>query len=467
MQKKFISLFLNEILEKYLRMWLFVVECERELPWYTESRLTTSLKSELQAQLIEILRLAQRFSRFQTLDADRVMETTLMLQEYAEEFERLHESLQWVSKPWVGEETYSFVADFFRDKHADEFYAKLNGSLSYMPIYNFWNYPVDVHFPGSSGGHRTIAWALPCAEQHNPLMWPIILHEIGHEIVRLEEIDLQACESFVHTPEFDKCRKWAGEIGADIIALELAGPAYLFPLISLAIFFVRQNLRMPQNRHPPPLARIELMIEHLKEMGLDPQLNKFKPLRFCLDILDERLNIDRLKRQLEEDEAQVAEENTKQIGKAVFNILRKKNLPIVRFSKHQYSEALLLAKKLSKGQMIASSRPRNAEAQVRERLKALAAGPTGETPSKKYEECIVNLNEHPARSCEIVMAGWLNKGAAKSILEQSSDKFGGQLLQDPTKSLHYYAEIMQDSDLVLEKSVEVSVVHSVFAWGGR
>jgi hypothetical protein len=62
---------------------------------------------------------------------------------------------------------------------------------------------------------------------------------------------------------------WLDEILADLLAVDMIGPAYLYSFAAFALFMRHQPLRMPSKRYPSPSIRFEYLFQRLSQNGAE------------------------------------------------------------------------------------------------------------------------------------------------------------------------------------------------------
>lgn len=171
----------------------------------------------------------------------------------------------------VEPETYHFVEVLFNN--ILERYS-LKPAIWFSMHYNFEEYDFGailseelkfrrIPFPKEAIPSKLIL-LMPRIEYRNPLMWVNLAHEIGHAIEMKEKLSKALC------PEGDWLRMsqteyWLGEFTADIIALEVLGPAYFNGFINYVLTQERGSLRRDTIKHPSAIRRVRLMDRLLKK----------------------------------------------------------------------------------------------------------------------------------------------------------------------------------------------------------
>jgi hypothetical protein len=109
----------------------------------------------------------------------------------------------------------------------------------------------------------------PAAERNNVILHGIFLHEIGHHITDCTGVLQRVTDAFPLEPPLDKWPQvwvsWLWEFAADLAAIRLAGPAYLFGIYQNML--ATEVLDLPSDTHPPPWRRVRLMLDELRLAG--------------------------------------------------------------------------------------------------------------------------------------------------------------------------------------------------------
>lgn len=116
--------------------------------------------------------------------------------------------------------------------------------------------------------------SVPTVVLSNPLNWPVLLHEIGHILaesgknILLEMRAVRIADYAKHRQitkddsikPSNQRKSYLIELEADVIALQLGGPVFLFRLYDL---FVQKLFVMPR-KHPPWSIRASVLMDLLK-----------------------------------------------------------------------------------------------------------------------------------------------------------------------------------------------------------
>lgn len=102
---------------------------------------------------------------------------------------------------------------------------------------------------------------LPKTEYKNPLLWVNLVHEMSHV---LEEKNLGETQSVsrILCPEgfaTEEYKWWVREFCADLVSLQLLGPAYFCAYVSFNLTQYFQTLNTDTFKHPSPAKRVSIM----------------------------------------------------------------------------------------------------------------------------------------------------------------------------------------------------------------
>lgn len=112
---------------------------------------------------------------------------------------------------------------------------------------------------------------LPKIEKDNPLMWAILVHEIGHVLIKKNLKDFNNIvigrlkENNIKTDHLSILIRWIEEITCDTLAIRIMGPSYLYSYLFNNLS--NDNLNGFSESHPSPSHRISIMISILEEKG--------------------------------------------------------------------------------------------------------------------------------------------------------------------------------------------------------
>jgi hypothetical protein len=134
-------------------------------------------------------------------------------------------------------------------------------SIILLPVYNFFYgnllSPVaSILFEKEMSKNERIPRnpiiSLPNIAYMNPLIWGILIHEIGHEIENLNDIGRSIVTKMGlkgNPDDLMLTEDWIIEFFSDLFALRTLGPAFLIPNIIFSL--LKSNLEDPHLQHPP------------------------------------------------------------------------------------------------------------------------------------------------------------------------------------------------------------------------
>jgi hypothetical protein len=149
---------------------------------------------------------------------------------------------------------------------------------------------------------RPIVLNYPLSDSDRLLLHPIFAHELGHasvdehQLVAAVETELDSDPSFTEALERtveelahswnmvpktqisgmirDWLRDWIEELLCDHLAIEAAGPAFIW---AFAMFVMPFSYGEPGSEHPPNTVRIRLELDYLTRRGWRPYMERIAP----------------------------------------------------------------------------------------------------------------------------------------------------------------------------------------------
>lgn len=287
----------------------------------------------------------------------------------------------------------------------------------------------------------------------NPLMWGILVHEIGHKIDKSRQISEKIIEEndIVGTKEKQIVTvNWFSEFFADLFAVRILGPA--FPVSYITYCLLLPELNVPHVSHPSDSTRIAAQKDYLyKEM----KLGSIDFLQSYLKFFSERIGklpsiyADRNSSQDLPEPICSAEKMVSLIKP------RLESLPIETFTRQNLANSKELANELSEGIPVSSTKPSYKE--IRKKLNGFAPG------DRKIKSVLHEVLHTPSKICEILNAGWIDK--QKNGLSEFKERFISQGISiDETyqKAFENYGDHVFQRDVVLLKSIEMSRIHQIY-----
>lgn len=278
------ELLLAETIEKIIRMDAFLddVLSQASEDDLNIIKLYQSANKSIRNQLIDT---AKIFKQYHEKDINKqILEGCL--DKCINSFNRvavLHNILGYLPNLQAKEETYLLIKSLLKEIPSLE--PKLEPSIVLSDIYNYEVINISKRFKEwgiPMLDEDRVILELPKIEKENPLMWTILIHEIGHN---LDDKYLKITkETFknIHFPANDLkiLKKWIKEIVADLISLRIIGPAYMMSFMFFNL--LSGNLESFSNTHPSPKYRLLLMESKLKDEF------DMEDIKGILELLDER-----------------------------------------------------------------------------------------------------------------------------------------------------------------------------------
>lgn len=469
----FVLLLVKEIAERFLRLEKYIEEAEIELA-EQQLHLVDYIRNSIVERLGELEKLWQRTLREreskEAYDIDRAVSALVRLAASLERFKNLHKALRWFYTPWVEAETETFLRDFFNTPLSQQLFEELNVTVGLTEDYDFVNPYPAVHF-GSRQPNTPNIVALPLIEKDNPLMWPVLMHEVGHALIQASDIDrkFEVTISSQKAPESSKriLHQWARELGSDLLALKLLGPSYLLAYLNFYSFIFHDPKKSIYAFHkdskntPSPVKRVEFLRARLQRMD-HRFFIKGELLDFYWTLFEMRLELENKKRQYDfkSKEKEEEKENEEEIDPQISDQLYEKLQQLVveeiegEFSKLQLTEfhydndftpAKELVKRLSQKELISSKRTyMPTETQVMSDLEKgdlLAA--------------CKRLREEPCRPVEIITAAWLTQLNHEFSIYYESRDVNNVPFDEELGNSEY-------SSRLVAKSIETARIHRTF-----
>lgn len=477
-----IRAFLAELLGRYSHLRAFVDRCSKDARGRSPNLFAAYL-SEIGEAEEELVSFAPSlFAASETVSTKNDLFGSFdFLVESSIRFQKNHEALRSFATPWPDSEVFQFLNLLFAENGLASDFQSLHPTIVNSDEFNFLKYDLrrDLLMPTASSAFAV--WALPKSESTNPLLWPVLAHEVAHSFLPppdpvLKELELKWA-SQQSPQEYAALRQWAMEFNADYFAYRLLGPAYIMCLMYFSMFFVDLRLRDPlssngfvADSHPPPNCRITFLRSEFEGFCAQNHVGANSKLKHTydkfLDIYDARLRLDTKRLDWDPVYKQPDDSTLKTVWNVVTTAQRRAT-PHMRqlcFCVKELETAHRLGTSLNAGFVAGSVRADQSIDQVRAWLKG-----GGLSPSKK--DMLRHLNERPARMFEIVNAGWVAN--VRSILgvrrvpEPASDvtDASGEVADGDYGSAVRtgVSQIVKDSrylSLLLQKSIQISIVLS-------
>ncbi|MBI4759085.1 MAG: hypothetical protein HY783_08845 [Chloroflexi bacterium] len=394
------------------------------------------------------------------------------VQRFAFAFQKVHQNLAFLTGHGSHAVTYTFV-----QKLLDEARTKA------LPVpdiclgneYDFFRHdlrktlvaPLEALGDASRLPERGLSLLLPKAEAGNPLMWTMLVHQIGHYIVDHFKVahDIRAdlpLQPGMSPQAIDALLRCAEELAADLLALKLAGPAYFLSLASLGLVFRPSG---PDGQNVPLGLRLGHLRRHLKPLeALDGQG------------LRRTANIELFSSQdaLSLAERLVSERHRLSSPSEPSGLSSSEQDPSVAVESYDYLDAIIARQRVAPAATpspedfhalfarMCSGVPINSFCPTlsRETIKRLESAAT---PAEFYH-LLGDIRERPTTLAHILLVGWTYK------LLRSYQIFRELLLSAATlrEALAAYAEHLRNRQGLLQKSIEASFIQQTYdRWRGE
>ncbi len=394
------------------------------------------------------------------------------VQRFAFAFQKVHQNLAFLTGHGSHAVTYTFVQKLLSEARTKALPAP---DICLGNEYDFFRHdlrrtlvaPLEALGDGSRLPERGLSLLLPKAEAGNPLMWTMLVHQIGHYIVDhfkvAHDIRVDLSIRAGTSPQVDDTLlRYAEELAADLLAQRLAGPAYYLSLSSLGLLFRPGG---PDGLGVPLVLRLGHLRRHLKPLealdGQDLSRTANIELFSSLDALSlaERLISERprLSASTEagrlpssEEDPCLSVENYDYLDAI---ISRQRVAPATTPSSEDFHA---LFARMCSGVPINSLCPTLSRETIN-RLKG--AG----TPAEFYH-LLGDIRERPTTLAHILLVGWTYK------LLRSYQIFRELLLSAATlrEALAAYAEHLRNRQGLLQKSIEASFIQQTYdRWRGE
>ena len=244
-----------------------------------------SVIENLRSDIVETARslhvIAQRLNRSKELRFENAHTFMAPLQAIVGQISEAHHRLGYLPQPWSEPDTEILIGNVIQEslrlnshiQPSDGQIAIPSWTIVLTNEYNLSNIIIDK----GDAAHANVepfpsVLSLPAIEKDNTLLWANLFHEVGHWISthrKIGESILPTIESYFTktSPPNLVAKDWLEEIIADLIAVDLVGPAYLYAFATFALYTCRPPLMRPSQRYPSPNARFKYLFSRLSRNG--------------------------------------------------------------------------------------------------------------------------------------------------------------------------------------------------------
>ncbi|MHB9053941.1 MAG: M48 family metalloprotease [Thermoleophilia bacterium] len=380
----------------------------------------------------------------------------------------LYDVFPEVSSLVVSSTLYTFIKGSFEEI----FWQNLNeATIAFHHVSNYETYDISKLFSSKiqeSGLYRTIpdlgpVLRLPRVDYRRPLMWPNLLHEMGHVIDR-KFIDSSKLAPEVAADKRDNFRRTQAqlrEITADIIATDILGPAYLCSFIMHTMSQAPGTLNSDTYFHPSPKDRVDVIESLINRNDMTEEVHRLVNMFKCAanaetEVTGQETLICRSCNHPIETPAESLL-NVEQMKEQVVEEFSKLEIGIPSYQKKEYKLSEL-ADSLLDGRIISACHIETHE-KITEMVKIIEEKEQqGQQIGEEGEALMAMINERPTGCAEIINAAWI------AFLRNSNNKdLWSKLEDDENLEQNLQSEIdkvIQIENLI-EKSIQISEVHSI------
>ncbi len=494
----FLRSYFVEVVSRYLHLSNFLQQTNRESRGETPN-LLFNFSKQLSEQVRDLVRFYPTVSKAPAA-ANTVLHVSGPFEDVVQcavKFQRMHKKLRWFPSPWPETELFQFLTQVCKEKGLEDDFRALNPTVVFSDEYNFLTSDVNrsKNQDGTQTDQRTrlIVWALPKCEMGNPLLWPVLAHEVAHGMFQ-EKGSILAIEmlSKKHEKRLELLKSWATELNADLFAFRILGPAYLYCLIYFSIFFIDFNLHTPVRRelgdnhgsHPPPAERIRLLAREFdnRSIGASERLREIRTTKErMMSLYDIRLKLEQhvdppeyTPSQKDDERYSFSEEEMDELWDIIHRT-QYERFPDLDMKDGELEDCVTLAKRLERKQIASSILNPDGKDILRRYLRkrfdeeGLTSGivrldwpsnseqkqhEMNEDKALTRERSLIGLNERPAKISQVLNAGWIEKVTAL-FNEPTPEFYTLALTNEPALQ-----DILLEPSRQLRKSIQVALVLS-------
>lgn len=367
-------------------------------------------------------------------------------------------------------ETYTFLKNLLQEIIE----IKTEPAIVLTDIYNYEerNISQSLKEKGIIEGEiqEQIIIGLPKTEKDNPLMWTILVHEIGHALAENKDylnISNRIVKEGITDKRIDYSHQtilinWIKEIISDLLSIRVMGPSYVYSFIFYNLLI--SDLDAFSSTHPSPKDRILIMMSTLEKKGFeltcikdlyDLICQRQKQTKNFISVIDTcpecGIKIDPIP-----DIEKIKEEFCQLVD---FSVKILNEIEVREFTPDNIVNGKKLAENLNNFIPISSSKKMNDTD-----LKKLYSSFNKET--NDVYSLLEKFEEKPNSVSEIINAGWLHK-INNSYSEFIKYFFDNNDENNNTfdKKYENYKNYLIKNDVLLLKSLEIADMHLLFESG--
>lgn len=302
--KKFFEYWCAHLAERIVRFDRYLTERAADAPSHRKAKhnVIENLRHDINSTAQELHRAAHRIYQRRTIPRDDTTTYAASLQTIIREIADAHYRLAYLPQPWAEPDTEILIKGVIRENIRPPSLLPNETALKDFDAwtivltneYNLSNIMIDKGNPpfGEINPFPHVL-SLPAIEKDNTIAWVNLFHEVGHSIAtmyKIKEAFVENDKTCVSPSEAEKMimGDWLDEIIADLIAIDIGGPAYLYAFATFALYMTCSPIRRPSNRYPSPEVRFKYLFERLSQ-NVGAELTKEGNLTELSQLWDLRL----------------------------------------------------------------------------------------------------------------------------------------------------------------------------------
>jgi hypothetical protein len=271
------------LIERVVRFDRYLTERAGDAPSQTNAKhnVIENLRNDVLDAANSLHVIATRINRSKEIRLEDAYTYVAPLQAVVRQIGEAHQRLAYLPLPWSEPDTEILIGNVIQESlhfsPQPRETAGPNIATSWTIVltneYNLSNIIVDKGDDAHAGDDPfPSVLSLPAIEKDNTLVWANLFHEVGHFISnkrRIAEAVLPQLEGHFKgaSPSALVAKDWLEEIIADLVAVDLVGPAYIYAFATFALFMCRPPLMRPSKRYPSPNARFSYLFDRMSKNG--------------------------------------------------------------------------------------------------------------------------------------------------------------------------------------------------------
>lgn len=381
-----------------------------------------------------------------------------------DELHAYHRALKFVSFPRLRHESILFVADAWKKVHSSTLPEPPSLALSSEldPSEHLLD-ERDPSFPQAPQKPTSLI-ALGRAQYASPLLWPALMHEIGHRIAQGVPVLAPVIGGGA---DKETLKRWLEEMWCDRLALELCGPAFLLDLVTRAILDV--DYHTASASHPSRDFRCQTLI------GLAPPWMAASPVFQEAVSLHRSRRADRspgipnnafvvtclLCRNTRKLSLKSAIQHEARVTDALERSIESNLLTVERLLKEDFVQIASLSERLDRGELIGAAHDAKRARETVKVLRRKVRARTFKPADGEHDEALESVVDDPVDPFLLLNVGW------NTYLKDSRRRFQRLLRSSPNGYAVAWQAFKADvrgADELLLASIESSQFHKMLSW---